>query len=197
MDLNDRWFKVMNRGGAISFVGGLLLFGLSEDIPWRKALGIAAAGLGLAILFLPGAIDGRFVFDPERDTTDSKLGMAIRLWSVVMIAGGLSVFIFGLVQMVSPQSAARFSGSHNGLGVILVLGGSALSFYYLVRLLGLQAREATLQARLAELPGRLYSIAGILVGLLVITAGLVQILAPDLPGQLVRELLPPLPTPPA
>jgi hypothetical protein len=99
--------------------------------------------------------------------------------------------------MVWPQSAARFSGSHNGLGVILVLGGSALSFYYLVRLLGLQAREATLQARLAELPGRLYSIAGILVGLLVITAGLVQILAPDLPGQLVRELLPPLPTPPA
>jgi len=196
MDLNDRWFQMMDRGGTILFVGGLFLFGLSEDVPWRRALGIAAAGLGLAILFLPGAIDGRFLFNSQRDTTDTSLGTAVRLWSVVMIAGGLSVFVFGLAELVSPQRAARFAGSHNGIGIILVLGGSAVSFFYLVRLLGLQARDSTLRASLSILPGRLYSISGILAGLLAVAAGLMQILAPELPGQLLRQLLP-LFTPPA
>lgn len=196
-EIGDAWLKRLALGGSILVVGGLILAGLAEGAAWARALGLVLAGLGVVLAFLPGAIAGYLLLDPRRDTADTSLGTAVRLWSAVMIAIGLGIAFYGLAQFISPDAAARFAHSRAGLGMLLVLGGSAVGFYNLVRFLGLQAREPTLRASLALLPGRFSSLAGILLGLFLIFAGLVQLLAPDLPGLLLRELLPPLPTPPA
>jgi hypothetical protein len=197
VDLDGRFLKRLTSVGSFLLVAGMILTAVSADTPWRKAIGVVLAGLGVTIAFLPGALAGRLIFDLERDTSDSRLGTAVRLWSAVMIGIGLGIMYFGLLQLFSPQAAARFINSRGGMGVLFIVGGSAVSFYYLVRFLGLRAGESTWRAELSLISSRLYSLAGMAVGLFFIASGLVLLLAPDLPGLLVRELLPALPTPPA
>jgi hypothetical protein len=189
--------KQLTKGGAILLVAGLVFMGLAEGGPGRQAAGLILAGLGVVLAFLPGAIAGQLILDPGRDTTDTNLGTAVRLWSAVMITIGTAIFLFGLIQLISPQTAARFAASRSALGVIFILGGSAVSFYNLVRILGLQAADETLRSTLSLFSARFSSFLGVLLGLFAVVAGLVMILAPDLPALLLRELLPPLLTPPA
>ena len=197
MNLYGRLLKQLTKAGAVLLTAGLIFMGLSEGGPGRKAVGLALAGLGVIVAFLPGALAGQLILDPDRDISDTYLETAVRLWSAVMITIGLGIFLFGLIQVILPATAARFAASRSGMGTLFILGGSAIAFYNLVRMLGLQPGVESWRATLSLYSGRLVSFLGILLGMVVAVVGLVMMLAPDLPALLLRELLPPLLAPPA
>ena len=186
----------------ITWIGfGVVILGViiaSEPLPILHALplGLFMIGIGLAAVFLDTLLTGKITFFRRASDSYSYQGLAGYLWGAEMIFIGGAIAFAALMEWLSPGWVLVWIKTPVGLAQLLIGSGLVVSSAGVVNIIGTVENRESKTAFLLSLPSRLFGLLIILAGLLVLGLGFFQLAAPGALGGWIKELIPPIPTPP-
>lgn len=164
-------------------------------LPRREWLALALGGVGVCFSFVDALVTGRVAFQGDiwqKATITSYRGLAGRLLGLLAILAGGATAVLAARAWANPGTAWDWARTPTGIGVIITWAGSFLAMLSLTQMIGPLERRGQ---RLYWLV-RLAWLGGLIIGAVIISAGLLQLLRPGFITAELRQLIPPLPTPP-
>ncbi len=164
-------------------------------LPRREWLALALGGVGICFSFMDALITGRVVFqgDVWQDATiTSYRGLAGRLLGLLAALAGGATAVLAARAWANPGTAWDWARTPAGIGAILTWAGSFLAMLSFTQMIGPLERRSQRRYWLV----RVAWMGVLIAGGIVVSAGLLQLLRPGLISAKLRQIIPPLPTPP-
>jgi hypothetical protein len=181
--------------GFVTLILGILIASIS---PTTRTLpiGLLIAGIGLTAAYLDALLTGQITFSRRGMGTISYQGLAGHIWGAEMVFIGVTIAFAAGMEWLSPGWVMTWINSPLGLAQLLLSGGLIAAGAGVVLILGNRESRESKTDFVLSLPSRLFGLVVIVAGLAVLGLGLIQLVSPGAIGGWIRDVIPPIPTPP-